>query len=400
MQINKQLIAIIVLASLLLSALGAAFYFYKKDKQSQQAKDELVTIYIAKDDIPKETLLTVEHLAQTQIAKQFILNKPLLKEEILGKYTNEIIFKHEIFLKQKLDTEIRKEQKNILEFEKSAYNMKFELFKNPNYALQQGEYINVISVFPIGESDNKGRFSDFEVKYVAPTVKVLGFIRDGRYESKSITKHKVKKVINKVVEEVEEEIKADEVVLDIDLDVLLALIKDYNLGTQLWMTKTKFSETYIKELKDEKLTKEEVLNQESIKQEIKKEIIAQKAEPKKFKYTMYKPTATVIQQSALINYSNDKEDTKTKNVDIVVSNGILCKTIKDKYIVGVPNGFYIRSEASTNSKQRTLLNKNTIIPYIAREADWYKTCDEKYVHESVINEVDSNFVKNKLGKYE
>ncbi|MEZ4694658.1 MAG: hypothetical protein R2837_11900 [Aliarcobacter sp.] len=32
MQINKQLIAIIILASLLLSALGAAFYFYKKDK--------------------------------------------------------------------------------------------------------------------------------------------------------------------------------------------------------------------------------------------------------------------------------------------------------------------------------------------------------------------------------
>lgn len=400
MQINKQLIAIIVLASLLLSALGAAFYFYKKDKQSQQAKDELVTIYIAKDDIPKETLLTVEHLAQTQIAKQFILNKPLLKEEILGKYTNEIIFKHEIFLKQKLDTEIRKEQKNILEFEKSAYNMKFELFKNPNYALQQGEYINVISVFPIGESDNKGRFSDFEVKYVAPTVKVLGFIRDGRYESKSITKHKVKKVINKVVEEVEEEIKADEVILDIDLDVLLSLIKDYNLGTQLWMTKTKFSETYINELKDEKLAKN--MENKELLQEARNEILAQKAEPiaRTFKYTMYQPTSNVIQRSALINYSNDKEDTKTKSVDIVVNNGILCTTIKDKFIVGVPTGFYIRSEATRSSQQKTLLSRNTIIPYISKENDWYRTCDERFVHESVINEVDANFVKEKLGKDE
>ncbi|MBD3830579.1 MAG: hypothetical protein IE890_08830, partial [Arcobacter sp.] len=187
MQINKQLIVIIILASLLFSALGAAFYFYNKNKKSMDEQNQLVTIYIAKDDIPKDTLLTIEHLAQTNIAKQFILNKPLVKEEIVGKYTNERIYKHEIFLKQKLDTEIKKEQKNLLEFEKSAYNMKFELFKNPNYALQQGEYLNIVSVFPIGEPDNKGRYLDFDVTYVAPNIKVLGFIRDGRYEAKSIT---------------------------------------------------------------------------------------------------------------------------------------------------------------------------------------------------------------------
>ena len=62
-------------------------------------------------------------------------------------------------------------------------------------------------------------------------------------------------------------------------------------------------------------------------------------------------------------------------------------------------GFILRSEANKNSKQRTLLTKYNYSLYF-READWYKTCDEKYVHESVINEVDSNFCKNKLGKYE
>ena len=111
MQINKQLIAIIILASLLFSAVGAALFFFKKNQQTEKAKSELITVYIAKDDIPRDTLLTVEHLAQTAIAKEYILNTPLTKEEILGKFTNENIYKHEIFLKQKLDTQIAKEEK-------------------------------------------------------------------------------------------------------------------------------------------------------------------------------------------------------------------------------------------------------------------------------------------------
>ena len=75
MQINKQLIAIIILASLLFSAIGAALFFFKKNQQTQKAKSELVTIFIAKEDIQKDTLLTIENLAQTTIAKEFILER-------------------------------------------------------------------------------------------------------------------------------------------------------------------------------------------------------------------------------------------------------------------------------------------------------------------------------------
>ncbi|MDD2292364.1 MAG: hypothetical protein PHV52_08795 [Aliarcobacter sp.] len=259
MQINKQLIAIIILASLLFSAIGAALFFFKKNQQTQKAKNELVTIYIAKDDIPKDTLLTIENLAQTTIAKEYVLNTPLTKEEIIGKYTNEKIYKHEIFLKQKLDTQIVKEEKKILDFKKSSYNMKFEIFKNPNYALVQGEYINIISVYPEGTSDNKGRFENFAVEYVASNIKVLGFIRNGKHESLSITKQPVKKVVDKKTVEEIEEVKSDEVVLDIDLDVLLKLTENYNKGNQLWMVKIAYDET-----KDN--------NPEQTKEEIKNEI--------------------------------------------------------------------------------------------------------------------------------
>ncbi len=392
MQLNKQLITIMLLASLLFSAIATAFYFYNKNKKILEEKSELVTIYVAKEDIPKETLITIEHLAQTSIEKQYILNKPLIKNEIIGKYNNERIYKNEIFLKQKLDTEIQKEQKNVLEFEKSAYNIKFELFKNPNYALQQGEYINIISVYPLGESDNKGRFTDFNVNYVAPNIKVLGFIRDGRYEEKSITKHKVKKVVNKNVEEVEEEIKADELVLDIDLNTLLRLVKDYNLGTQLWMTKTKYSNEYLNEIKNDKVAENVIIKQDKLLDTIET--------AKKYEYVMYKPSKNVIQKSALIDYSNNKDESKTKNVDIVLDSNEHCKNITDKFIVGIKNSFYIRSEPSKDSFTKESLHKNTIIPFIEKQADWYKTCDEKFIHESNIKEVNSTFVKEKLGKNE
>lgn len=403
MQINKQLIAIIILASLLFSAIGAALFFFKKNQQTQKAKNELVTIYIAKDDIPKDTLLTIENLAQTTIAKEYVLNTPLTKEEIIGKYTNEKIYKHEIFLKQKLDTQIVKEEKKILDFKKSSYNMKFEIFKNPNYALVQGEYINIISVYPEGTSDNKGRFENFAVEYVASNIKVLGFIRNGKHESLSITKQPVKKVVDKKTVEEIEEVKSDEVVLDIDLDVLLKLTENYNKGNQLWMVKIAYDET-----KDN--------NPEQTKEEIKNEIKtmasnSQVSTPKessnedraiKYKYRLYSSDVTVLTQSAAIDYANDinKEKSKIKNVEIAVDTNKICSQIKDKFIVGNANSFFIRSTPSKDSLDKSLLYRNIIIPYTEKQEEWYKTCDGRYVHQSVVNEVDLSFIQSKLGKYE
>lgn len=404
MQINKQLIAIIILASLLFSAVGAALFFFKKNQQTQKAKNELVTIYIAKDDIPKDTLLTIENLAQTTIAKEYVLNTPLTKEEIIGKYTNEKIYKHEIFLKQKLDTQIVKEEKKILDFKKSSYNMKFEIFKNPNYALAQGEYINIISVYPEGTSDNKGRFENFAVEYVANNLKVLGFIRNGKHESLTITKQPVKKVVDKKTVEEIEEVKSDEVILDIDLDVLLKLTENYNKGNQLWMVKIAYDET-----KDN--------NPEQTKEEIKNEIktMASNSQvvstPKenssveqaiKYKYRLYSSDVTVLTQSAAIDYANDvnKEKSKIKNVEIAVDTNKICSQIKDKFIVGNANSFFIRSTPSKDSQDKSLLYRNIIIPYTEKQEEWYKTCDGRYVHQSVVNEVDLSFIKSKLGKYE
>ncbi|MDZ7818425.1 MAG: hypothetical protein U5K55_07340 [Aliarcobacter sp.] len=399
MQINKQIITIIILASLLFSAVGAALFFYKKNLQTQKAKGQLVTIYIAKDDIPRDTFLTIEHLAKTTIAKEYILNTPLTKEEILNKYTNENIYKHEIFLKQKLDSQIIKEQKKILDFEKSSFNMKFDQFKNPNYGLTQGEYINIISVYPKDGYDEKGLPKNFEVEYVANNIKILGFIRNGKYESSSITKQTVQKVIDKKTVEVMEEVKSDELILDIDLDVLLKLTENFNKGNQLWMVKIAYDETkksqieennQQEEQKDETLPKINIQTSPKVVNEIK------------YKYRLYSSNVNVLSQSAVIDYANDvnKEKSKIKNVEIVVDSNKICSQIKDKFIVGNTNSFYIRSAPSKDSETKSLLYRNIIIPYTQKQEDWYKTCDGRYVHQSVVNEVDLSFIQSKLGKYE
>lgn len=405
MQINKQMIAIIILASLLFSAIGAALFFFKKNQQTLKAKSELITIFIAKENIPKDTLLTIEHLAQTTIAKEYLLNPPLVKEEIIGKFTNENIYKHEIFLKQKLDTQIAKEEKKILDFIKSSYNMKFELFKNPNYALVQGEYINIISVYPEGIPDNKGRYPDFAVEYIANNIKVLGFIRDGRHESSSITKQTVKKIINKKSVEVIEEVKSDEVILDIDLDVLLKLTENYNKGNQLWMVKTAYNETKENELEHNNIQEnddeKEIVSNTSIQAPAPK-IRSVVEHDIKHKYRLYSSDITVLTQSAAIDYANDlnKERTKIKNVEIAVDSNKICSQIKDKFIVGTANSFFIRSTPSKDSENKSLLYRNIIIPYVEKQEEWYKTCDGRYVHQSVVNEVDLSFIESKLGKYE
>lgn len=400
MQANKQIIIILILASLLFSALGAAFYFFKKNKQAQKSKNELVTIYIAKADIPKGTLITVKQMAQTKIAKQFLLNKPLMKKEIIGKYTSEKIFKNEMFLKQKLSTQIEKERAKVLDFTSSSYNMKFDMFDNPNYTLVQGDFINIISVLPKGQPNSKGKYLDFDVQYVAKNIKVLGFIKDGLNESSSITKEKIKKVIKKKVVEELVNVKANELILDINPNVLISLIKDYNKGNQLWMVKTKES-IQIKAL--DEMTKEET---KELKKEIKKSLdketkkVKKTYKPKVYKYQWYKSKVNTITKSAVIDYTNDKGDSKTKkrSVEIKVDSQKICNSIKDKFIIGTSARFYIRNEPTTRSSKKSILEKNTIIPYVEKLDTWYRTCDGQFVSSKVANEISYSNAVKKAGK--
>lgn len=243
MKFNKQIALILVLASLLLTSLGIAFYFWSSGEKIKKANNELVTVYIAKVDIKKDTMITEEHIAKTTIAKQYILTKPLLEKEILGKYTKESIYKNEMFLKEKLVNELKlTNDQKVLEYEFSSYNMPMNLFQNPNYALQPDDWVNIVSVYSNSMDPNNpttGMDDMFSVQYVAEKIKVLGFLMGGKPSMESIVKKKVEQVIKNKKETKELEVKAEELLLDIDPKVLLKLIDDYNKGKQLWMVKTK-----------------------------------------------------------------------------------------------------------------------------------------------------------------
>lgn len=394
MQLNRQIIIILILASLLFSAVGAAFYFYNKNKKVMKSKNQLVTIFIAKDDIKRNTLLTVSHLAKTKVAKQFILNKPLLKSEIIGKYTKERIYKNEVFLKQKLNTKIEKSRAKVLDYKNSSYNMKFNMFKNPNYSLVQGDVINIISVYPkAGTQDKKGKYLDYETQYVSKNIKVLGFIRNGFTESETITKQKVKKVIKKKITEEVLDVKSDELILDIEPQVLITLLSDFNKGNQLWMVKTKES------IQIEPVDK--MPEKEAVKIEEKKVATVKKVyKPKVYKYKWYVPKTSIVKKSAIIDYTNDEKDSesKTKSVEIVVNPKKICSGIKNKLLVGTASRFYLREEGSTKSAYKRIVERNTIIPYIEKLNHWYKTCDGLYVSKNVVKETTYKFAIKKVGK--
>ncbi len=78
----------------------------------------MVTIYVAEDNIQKDTQITEKQIKKTSIAKQFILTKPLLKKEIINKFAKETIYKNEAFLKEKLSLKIEedreKKKKNLI----------------------------------------------------------------------------------------------------------------------------------------------------------------------------------------------------------------------------------------------------------------------------------------------
>lgn len=382
MKFDKQLAIILVLVSMLLSAIGISYYFYSENQQIMEDNNKLVTIFVAKENIKKDSLITDKDIKQTVIARQFVLTKPLLKREIVNKYAKESIYKNEAFLKEKLSTQIEIQKAKTIDFKYNSYNMSMKLFQNPNYAVEPNDIIKIISVYPQvkGQETN-----DFAVQYVAKNIKILGFLTDGRETDKAIFKKKVKKLVKK--KQVEEiiDVKADEVILDMKENVLIRLIDDYNKGQQLWMVKSKLEpETNIM---DTQKVVEKIIEEKTLKSTKK---LAKKYVPKKRSYPVkwYKPNSTTVKKTATISYANSAEGKVSKSANITNNFAECSKT--DKLLQGTSNNIYLRKNPSYRAKIHKKVYKNYILPYKTRSLinpDWYVLCDDTYVNSKDVKEI-------------
>lgn len=380
MKFDKQLAIILILLSMLLSAIAISVYFYNQSQETIKKNNQLVVIYVAKENIQKDTLIEKKHIVQTTIARQFLLTKPLLEKEIIGKFAKEPIYKNEAFLKEKLSDKIeKKKEKKDFNYKYNSYNMSLDLFQNPNYSLQPNDIIKIITVYP--ESLNREN-NDFKVQYIAKNIRVLGFMRDGYPSDKSIIKKKIKKVVKK--QQVEEivDIKADEIILDIKQDTLISLIEHYYKGKdikgkQLWMVKSKLEEDLDKDVEKKKEEKK-----------IKEIVVAKKAKKKyssKKRYypvKWYQPKNEVSTKTATISYANNKELQETKKAKIISNYAQECSK-KDKLLMVVSNSTKLKKSPSHKAKTHKTLYKNYVIAYKSVSKinpSWYLICDDSYIN--------------------
>lgn len=377
MKFNKQVAAILILLSMLLSAIAIAVYLYNENKKTAASNNQMLTIYIATKNIPMGTKITDKLIRQSKVARQFILNKPLLKKEILGKFAKENIYKNEAFLKEKLSEKIEKKEEiqEDLSYKYNSYNMSLELFENPNYSLKPNDIIKIISVYP--KSTKKE--NDFSVQYVAKNIRILGFQKDGRATDKPIVKKKVKKLVNK--KQVEEiiDIKSDEIVLDIKEKTLLKLIDNYNKGKQLWMVKSKMEEE-----EDSKKIKELFKPKKKVAKKTYKSY-----KPRTYSVKWYNPKSTVSTKTATISYADKKELNQTKKAKITSSFNQECgKT--DKLLLGTSNTILLKTNPSSRAKTHKRVYKNYVLPYTSISkinTSWYMLCDGSYVRKRDVKEI-------------
>ena len=386
MKFNKQIAIILVLFSLLLSALGLSYYFYTQNKISINNSNKLIVVYVASKTIPKHTKITMNDIKQYKTSRKFVLNKPILKKDILGKYAKTTIYKNDTISKSKLLIKILKniKKKNILnEFKYNSYNIAFKMFRNPNLSLKQGDIINIISVYPATKAKVNG--STNAVQYVAKEIKILGFLIDGEESNQISKKVKRTRIVKKKQITQTVVVKAKELILDINSDILLSLTDDYNRGKQLWMVKTRITK------KSKKITKPNFTN-------VSKKKVTKIIKKKYYPYKTYKAKKVFKKIQATIHYADQKDAIVTKKHTIQINKKDACK-IKDKILVTVSRSTNLRQLPTLHSKIKRVIYRNTFIAYDKKiNTNWYRTCDGYFIHKNEASKVSNKYMIKKLTK--
>jgi len=151
MKFNKQIAIILVLGSFLLSAIGAAYYFYSAHNKTVVQMSQKVKVYVVSKSIKSGHQFGEKDLKEHFITKQELLAKPLSSGEIIGKYATVDMFENEMIIKEKISDTLEQREEDLIksDFKNNSYNMGFRMFNNPNYTLKKGDIISIVSTYPI-----------------------------------------------------------------------------------------------------------------------------------------------------------------------------------------------------------------------------------------------------------
>lgn len=380
MKFNKEIGIILILGSLLLSAIGAALYLYYENENTKVENSKTVTVYVAKDNIKKDQLIKKEHIAKINIQKKYILTKPLLLNDVENKYAKENIYKNETFIKEKLTAKVIIEKPKNLAFKNNIYNMGFKLFKNPNYSLKKGDLIKIASVRPFSKDKKNMKY---KVRFVADQLKVIGFLEKGKHVEKPRRVEKQQIKSKKASKETKPKFRlvtvfADDILIDMPSETLLELLNDYNIGEQLWMARTNKDIVKVIEKPKEK------------KKGIKK--------PKKiiYNFVLYRPRNISYNKTATIEYLDKKIPRKSSSVTLTDNLQAQCNQT-NKYLIGASRVVDLRTKPSLKAKIVRKVRRNYIIPYKkVINKDWIEVCDGTFVHQNEANFIDAKKVKGIL----
>lgn len=254
MRQKKDKIIIVALSSLILFSSSLALMMYLKKDKVVNIKEEQVVVYVSKAEIQKGMLVKNEDMQKKLFPKSAVSFSPLMPEEIIGKYAKVDFLVGEPYRTEKLtlkkgvdqvkkqnDVVISSEEKSM-SISNDSVSLSLNLFKNSDYSLKSGDFIDIVSV---KEEKNRDK-NAFSTTYVALHVKILSFSKDGvtqsSYQKYIVTKDKKEKVV------------ADSIVLDMPPEDIKNLLIAYystqefnakrvyssknNIG-HLWMIKTK-----------------------------------------------------------------------------------------------------------------------------------------------------------------
>ncbi|MEA3497590.1 MAG: SAF domain-containing protein [Campylobacterota bacterium] len=387
MEFNKQIAIMLALLSLLLSALGGAYYFYDQNQQTLKSNSQVRAVFIAAKDIKKNVIVKAEDIKQVNIAKKYILTTPLLKKEIIGKVAKENIYKNDMFRKEKLAKKIDTGESDLMVYNNNSYNIDFGLFVNPNYSLSQGDYIKIVSVYPGSKAKDNMKYN---VQYVVKDVKVIGFLEKGKTVAKCFRSVKKQVKSKKKGEQPKVEtviVYANELVLDIQSKVLLSLIEDYNKGKQLWMVKTKAPKTNKKI--EKRIVEPKVVS-------TKKSKSGKKTKRRVYPVKWYIPRNISRTASGTIRYADVDKVAQSQKATIKTSFTEQCK-VKDKLLIGISRNVYLRKVSSLKGKIKRVVYRNYLIPYKRKVSqNWYEACDGTFVHKNEVSEISLTNANKKL----